>query len=87
MVPIIYRCPVTGLNVQGLFADEVPTEKANTYEPVACLSLRVCILVNRSTGKTLNEDSGAKALKVKSGLIVALAHPQTSAPARGRCGL
>ena len=87
MVPIIYRCPVTGLNVQGLFADEVPTEKANTYEPVTCLACTYVHLVNRSTGKTLDEDSGAKVLKVKSGLIVALARPQTSAPARGRCGL
>ena len=60
MVPIIYRCPVTGLNVQGLFADEVPTEKANTYEPVTCLACTHVHLVNRSTGKTLDEDSGAR---------------------------
>ena len=67
MVSIIYRCPVTGLNVQGLLADEVPTEKANTYEPVTCLACKHVHLVNRSTGKTLDEDSGAKTLKATSG--------------------
>src|ERR1700685_1390226 len=28
MVPFIYRCPATGLNVQGLSADKVPAENA-----------------------------------------------------------
>ena len=32
MIAFIYRCPVTGLKVQGLFADEVPPEKANTMK-------------------------------------------------------
>jgi hypothetical protein len=57
MIPFIYRCPVTGLKVQGLFADEVPPEKANTYEPVTCLACTRVHLVNRSTGKTLDEDN------------------------------
>jgi hypothetical protein len=56
MIPFICRCPVTGLKVQGLFADEVPTEKANTYEPVTCLACTREHLVNRSTGKTLDDD-------------------------------
>ena len=56
MVPFIYRCPVTGLKVQGLFADEVPPESANTYEPVTCLACTRVHLVNRSSGKTLDED-------------------------------
>jgi hypothetical protein len=56
MIPFIYRCPVTGLKVQGLFADKVPPEKANTYEPVTCLACTRVHLVNRSTGKTLDED-------------------------------
>ena len=56
MVPFIYRCPVTGLRVQGLFADEVPAEDTNTYESVTCLVCTRVHLVNRSTGKTLHED-------------------------------
>jgi hypothetical protein len=56
MVPFIYRCPVTGLKVQGLFADEVPAEEANVYEPVICLACARVHLVNRSTAKTIDED-------------------------------
>ena len=56
MVSFIYRCPVTGLKVQGLFADEVLPENANTYEPVTCLACTRVHLVNRSSGKTLDED-------------------------------
>jgi hypothetical protein len=29
MVPFVYRCPVTGSNVQGMFADELPAEESN----------------------------------------------------------
>jgi len=56
VIPFIYRCPATGLKVQGLFADEVPTEKPNTYEPVTCLVCTRVHLVNRSTGKILDDD-------------------------------
>jgi hypothetical protein len=56
MIPFIYRCPVTGLKVQGMFADEVPAEATNTYEPITCLACTRLHLVNRSTGKTLYED-------------------------------
>ena len=45
-----------GLNVQGLFADDVPAEESDTYEAVTCLACRQVHLVNRSTGKTLGED-------------------------------
>jgi hypothetical protein len=55
MVPFIYRCPVAGLKIQELFADEVPSEDANIYEPVICLACTRVHLVNRSTGKTLDE--------------------------------
>jgi hypothetical protein len=55
-VPFIYRCPAMGLKVQGLFADEVPAEESNTYEPVTCLACARVHLVNRSTGKTIGED-------------------------------
>jgi hypothetical protein len=55
MVPFVYRCPATGLNVQGFFADEVPAKETDTYEPVTCTACTRVHLVNRSTGKTLHE--------------------------------
>jgi hypothetical protein len=59
MVPFIYRCPATGLNVQGLSADKVPaenTETTETYESVTCPVCTRVHLVNRSTGRTLGDD-------------------------------
>ncbi len=57
MVPFIYRRPVTGLKVQGLFADELPPDNANAYEPVNCVACTRVHLVNLTTGKTLGEDA------------------------------
>jgi hypothetical protein len=53
MIPVIYRCPTTGLKVQGWFADEAPVDVGDHYEPVACLACPRVHLVNRSTGKVL----------------------------------
>jgi hypothetical protein len=55
----IYRCPTTRRKVQGFFADEVPPNKTETYEPVASALCTRVHLVNRSTGKTLGEESNA----------------------------
>jgi hypothetical protein len=55
LVPFVYRCPATGLNVQGFFADEVPAKETDIYEPVTCTACTRVHLVNRSTGKTLHE--------------------------------
>ena len=56
MVPFIYRCPVTGLNVQGLFADEVPAKETDTYEAVTCTACTRVHLINRSTGELLGTE-------------------------------
>ena len=53
MIPFTYLCPATDLQVQGLFADE---NKSDTYEAVTRLACTRVHLVNRSTGKTLDED-------------------------------
>jgi hypothetical protein len=58
MAPILYRCPNTGLNVQGWVAD-VPAEKSGeTFEPVSCLACTRIHLVNAKTDKVLgaNDD-------------------------------
>jgi hypothetical protein len=56
MVPFIYRCPTTGLNVQGLSADAVPADDAETYESVSCPVCTRLHLVNRAIGRTLGDD-------------------------------
>jgi len=56
MAPFIYRCPATGLNVQGWFADEVVPNENETYESVKCLACSQLHLVNRSTGRPLGDD-------------------------------
>ena len=56
MVPFIYRCPATGLNVQGLLADDKSANKSETYETVKCLACSRLHLIHRSTGKILGHE-------------------------------
>jgi hypothetical protein len=56
MAPLIYRCPTTGLNVQGWFADDPSMTEGETYETVKCLACNQVHLINQSTGKTLGDD-------------------------------
>ena len=56
MVPFIYRCPTTGLNVQGLSQDAAPADNTETYESVSCPVCTRLHLVNRTTGRTLGDD-------------------------------
>ena len=55
MATFIYRCPTTGLNVQGWLAAEPPADEA-TYEPVKCLLCNQMNFVNPKTGKTIGQD-------------------------------
>ena len=55
-VPIIYRCPHTGLNVQGWLADD-PTERdAESYEVLTCTACARVHLVNLKTGQVLGAE-------------------------------
>ena len=56
MPPFLYRCPNTGLNVQGWVADGPSEEEAETYEPVTCTICTRVHLVNPKIGKVLGED-------------------------------
>jgi hypothetical protein len=58
MAAFLYRCPTTGLNVQGWFADEVGDDDDTTYETMTCLACRQVHLVNRSTGRVLGSNDG-----------------------------
>src|SRR5580698_5826238 len=48
MAPFTYRCPNTGLKVQGWIADEPTDDGAETYESVTCL---VCTRLHLSIRK------------------------------------
>jgi hypothetical protein len=56
MPPFLYRCPATGMNVQGWSADEAPPDDDGIYETVTCLACRQPHLVNRTTGKTMGAE-------------------------------
>lgn len=56
MPPFLYRCPNTGLRVQGFVAEDVPDD-ADSYETITCLACQRVHLVNPVSGKVLgNED-------------------------------
>ena len=55
MAVFIYRCPSTGLNVQGWTAD-APAQVDETFEPVNCTVCARVHLVNPKTGKALGTD-------------------------------
>jgi hypothetical protein len=52
MAPFLYRCPNTGLRVQGFIAQEVP-EDTDTFETITCLACRQIHLVNPATGNVI----------------------------------
>jgi hypothetical protein len=49
----IYRCPNTGLNVQGFTADGLTEDDKQTQEAVSCTACRQMHWVNPKTGKVL----------------------------------
>ncbi len=51
MVSFVYRCPRTGLKVQGWIADELIN--GEIYEPVTCTACGRVHLVNPKTGTVL----------------------------------
>jgi hypothetical protein len=55
MPTFIYRCPSTGLNVQGFVADDAECDD-EAYEPVTCTACTRVHLVNPNTGKVLGGD-------------------------------
>ena len=56
MAPFLYRCPSTGLRVQGWSAEEVPPNDGDIYETVTCIACQQVHLVNPSTGNVLTGD-------------------------------
>ena len=59
MATFLYRCPNTGLQVQGYVAEDLSTEDdAEAYELLKCLACTRMHLVNPKTGKVLGADEG-----------------------------
>src|SRR5579863_1940560 len=56
MPPFLYRCPTTGMNVQGWIADDPTEGHDETFESVQCAICSQLHLVNPKTGKVLGVD-------------------------------
>jgi hypothetical protein len=54
MPTFLFRCPNTGLNVQGYVADA--STEGDSYQSITCHACTGVHLVNPSTGKVLGED-------------------------------
>lgn len=55
MPTFLYRCPNTGMNVQGWIADD-PTEDDDAYEVMTCTACTRVHLVNPKSGHVLSND-------------------------------
>jgi hypothetical protein len=55
MSPVLFRCPSTGLAVQGWYADEISDSQDDQYVSIVCLACRQQHLVNPKTGQALGE--------------------------------
>jgi hypothetical protein len=51
MAPFLFRCPITGFNVQGWTAEAVENDDTEKYEAVPCLVCQQLHLVNPRPGK------------------------------------
>jgi hypothetical protein len=38
MATFVYRCPNTGLQVQGWVAEEIPDDEQDSFESVSCIT-------------------------------------------------
>jgi hypothetical protein len=56
MPPFIYRCPNTGMKVQGWVADDPTEREGATYEPIPCTICMQAHLVDPKTGRILGAD-------------------------------
>jgi hypothetical protein len=56
MAPFIYRCPNTGMNVQGWTADDPNEGDGETYAAITCTICTRLHLVDPKTGEMLGAD-------------------------------
>ncbi|MGE3145000.1 MAG: hypothetical protein AB7K35_05390 [Pseudorhodoplanes sp.] len=53
MPAFLYKCPVTGHQVQGWVAEFVPREEPDSHRAITCLACRQLHFVQPSTGTVL----------------------------------
>jgi hypothetical protein len=58
MPTFLFRCPKTGLRVQGWIADEPTIADDDSFEPITCHACGQVHLFNPKTGRILGSDSG-----------------------------
>ena len=56
MATFLYRCPNTGLRVQGWVADDPTEHNDHSYEAITCLACTQTHLVNPKTGRVIGDD-------------------------------
>jgi hypothetical protein len=56
MAAFVYRCPNTGLSVQGFTADDPTDPDTTSYEPMVCTACTRVHLVNPTTRKVLGNE-------------------------------
>jgi hypothetical protein len=54
MATFVFRCPNTGLNVQGWSAEEI-SDEPNAYETITCTACGQLHFVNPATGRALGD--------------------------------
>jgi hypothetical protein len=54
-ITFVFRCPITGSNVQGFIAEEVPSN-GESFVSVECLACRRLHMVNPKTGSVFGQD-------------------------------
>jgi hypothetical protein len=56
MLPLIFRCPNTGLNVQAWITDDPTKADDDTFEQATCTACTRLHLINPKTGEVLGTD-------------------------------
>ena len=55
MPAFMYRCPLTGYQVQGFVADDPNKDGDDTFRPLTCTVCTRVHLVNPKTGKVIGD--------------------------------
>jgi hypothetical protein len=56
----LYRCPITGHNIQGFVPDDAAVSDERAYEAVTCVLCSRVHLVNPTTGDVLGGNSNSE---------------------------